>query len=132
MGAVFALLAGFVNWFPMITGLSINPILLKAQFLVIFVGVNMTFFPMHFLGLAGIPRRYSDFPDRFIYRNVFSRVGSIISTVSVIFFLFILWEALVRHRPAISRNHLRTSLELIHSFPPINHRYTSIPVVSST
>merc|ERR1719308_765558 len=65
MGAVFALLAGFVNWFPMITGLSINPILLKAQFLVIFVGVNMTFFPMHFLGLAGIPRRYSDYPDRF-------------------------------------------------------------------
>merc|ERR1719249_615459 len=63
MGAVFALLAGFVNWFPMITGLSINPILLKAQFLVIFVCVNMTFFPMHFLGLAGIPRRYSDYPD---------------------------------------------------------------------
>merc|ERR1719440_1993946 len=45
MGAVFALLAGFVNWFPIITGLSINPILLKAQFLVIFVGVNMTFLP---------------------------------------------------------------------------------------
>merc|ERR1719373_876292 len=63
MGAVFALLAGFVNWFPMITGLSINPILLKVQFLVIFVGVNMTFFPMHFLGLAGIPRQYSDYPD---------------------------------------------------------------------
>merc|ERR1719233_282502 len=48
------------------------------------------------------------------------------------FFLFILWEALVSHRPAISRNHLRTSLELIHSFPPINHSYTSIPVVSSS
>merc|ERR1711915_294323 len=57
-----------------------------------------------------------------------ARVGSIISTVSVIFFLFILWESFVRHRPAISRNHLRTSLELIHSFPPINHSYTSIPL----
>ena len=132
IGAVFALIAGFVNWFPLIVGLTINPKWLKIQFLMIFVGVNITFFPIHFLGLAGIPRRYSDFPDRFIYWNVFSRVGSIISTVSVIFFLFILWEALVSHRPAISRNHLRTSLELIHSFPPINHSYTSIPVVSSS
>merc|ERR1719312_54055 len=79
-----------------------------------------------------MPRRYSDYPDSFIYCNVFARVGSIISTVSVIFFLFILWEALVSHRPAISRNHLRTSLEIIHSFPPINHSYTSIPVVSSS
>lgn len=97
----------------------------------IFVGVNMTFFPMHFLGLAGIPRRYSDYPDSFIYWNVFASIGSIVSTVSVMFFLFILWESLVSHRPAISSNHLSTSLELIHSFPPINHSYTSIPIVST-
>merc|ERR1719513_483993 len=90
MGAVFALIAGFVNWFPLIVGLTINPKWLKIQFLIIFVGVNITFFPMHFLGLAGMPRRYSDYPDSFIYCNVFARVGSIISTVSVIFFLFIL------------------------------------------
>merc|ERR1719373_906122 len=86
MGAVFALLAGFVNWFPIITGLSINPILLKAQFLVIFVGVNMTFFPMHFLGLAGMPRRYSDYPGW----NFLARVGSIISIISVLLFIVIL------------------------------------------
>jgi len=129
IGAVFALMAGFVNWFPLIVGLTINPKWLKVQFMMIFVGVNITFFPMHFLGLAGIPRRYSDYPDRFTYWNVFARVGSIVSVVSVIFFLFILWEAFVRHRPAISRNHVRTSLEIIHSFPPMNHRYTSIPLV---
>merc|ERR1739844_893777 len=66
MGAVFALMGAFVNWFPLITGMTINPILLKTQFLVMFIGVNITFFPIHFLGLAGIPRRYSDFPEMFL------------------------------------------------------------------
>ena len=92
MGAVFALLAGFVNWFPLITGLTINPIILKAQFLVIFVGVNLTFFPIHFLGLAGIPRRYSDYPDFYAGWNFIARVGSIISVVSVLLFICIVWE----------------------------------------
>jgi len=130
MGAVFALMGAFINWYPLMVGLTINPKWLKIQFLIIFIGVNLTFFPIHFLGLAGIPRRYSDYPDRFIFWNVVARVGSIISIVSVIFFLFILWERIVRHRPAISSNHIRTSLELIHSFPPMNHSYTSIPLIS--
>jgi heme/copper-type cytochrome/quinol oxidase subunit 1 len=77
-----------------------------------------------------MPRRYSDYPDFFSYWNVVARVGSIVSVVSVIFFLFIIWERLVRHRPAISRNHMSTSLEMMHSFPPLNHRYTSIPVIN--
>jgi len=98
--------------------------------MIIFTGVNLTFFYYIFLGLVEIPRRYSDYPDRFIFWNIIARVGSIISIIAVIFFLFILWESFVRHRPAIRRNHINTSLELIHSFPPINHSYTSIPIVT--
>merc|ERR1712115_487672 len=90
IGAVFALLAAFVNWFPLITGITMSPFLLKAQFIVIFTGVNITFFPIHFLGLAGIPRRYSGFPDSFMFWNIIASIGSIVSIVSVIFFLFIL------------------------------------------
>lgn len=127
IGAVFALIGGFVNWFPLMRGLTINPVWLKIQFFVIFVGVNLTFFPMHFLGLAGIPRRYSDYPDRFISWNLVARVGSTISVVSVLYFILILWEALVRHRRVIRRKALCSSLEIAHSFPPINHSYNRCP-----
>ena len=87
IGAVFALLAGIVNWFPLFTGLSINPILLKAQFLVIFLGVNLTFFPIHFLGLAGMPRRYADYPDFYTGWNFVARIRLIISIVPVFYLL---------------------------------------------
>merc|ERR1712226_417089 len=90
IGAVFALLAAFVNWFPLMTGVTISPFLLKAQFIVIFPGVNITFFPMHFLGLAGMPRRFSDFPDFYIGFNFLARVGSIISIFSVVLLLYTL------------------------------------------
>jgi cytochrome c oxidase subunit 1 len=123
MGAVFALMGGFVNWFPLISGLTINPVWLKVQFFVMFVGVNLTFFPMHFLGLAGMPRRYSDYPDRFLTWNLVARVGSTISVISVLYFMLILWEALVRQRARIRRKALCSSLEIAHSFPPINHIY---------
>ncbi len=127
IGAVFALIAGFINWFPLIRGVTLNPLWLKIQFVIIFIGVNLTFFPIHFLGLAGMPRRYSDYPDTFVVWNIVARIGSVLSLISVIYFLIILWEGFARKRATIRASSCSSSLELRHSFPPINHSYNSCP-----
>lgn len=72
MGAIFAIFAGFHYWFPLGTGVGLHPVWRKAQFLVMFFGVNVTFFPIHFLGIAGIPRRVNDYADVYHFFNYFS------------------------------------------------------------
>ena len=131
MGAVFALIGGFINWFPLFTGLTINPQKLQGQFIAIFVGVNLTFFPIHFLGLAGIPRRYSDYPDAIYFWNYWARTGSIISAGAVLYLIFIVWEALISARPALFIINSSTSIEFLHSFPPLDHRYSQPPLIYS-
>lgn len=117
IGAVFALFAGFTHWFPLLTGLSLNSRFTAAHFFMMFIGVNLTFFPQHFLGLAGMPRRYSDYPDTYIKWNVVSSIGSIISFVAVLFFMFIVWEALISQRAVIVSPALSTSLEWDRKLP---------------
>lgn len=85
---------------------------------------------MHFLGLAGIPRRYANFPDRFLFWNTVARIGSLITSMRVIFFMATLWEGQATQRPVLARKYLRTFLELTHHLPPISHRFDRVPQIS--
>ena len=123
MGAVFAIFAGFVHWFPLFTGVTLHDFYLKIHFFVTFLGVNLTFFPQHFLGLAGMPRRYSDYPEAYMAWNTISSLGSLVTFVATLGFIFIIWEALVSIRVRIFASHLPSSIEWYHRFPPAIHSY---------
>ena len=111
MGIVFAIFAGFFYWFPLFTGLGFNELLGKIHFYITFVGVNLTFFPQHFLGLAGMPRRYADYPDMFYAYNKISSLGSFVTVLSVVLFVVILWEAFVSQRSVMFVAHSPVHLE---------------------
>jgi heme/copper-type cytochrome/quinol oxidase subunit 1 len=96
MGAVFAVFAGFYYWIGKITGYKYNETLGKVHFWVMLIGVNVTFFPQHFLGLGGMPRRYSDYPDAYYGFNNISSFGSIISVVGVMIFMYIIYDMLAK------------------------------------
>uniref|UniRef100_UPI0021CCE28C cytochrome c oxidase subunit I n=1 Tax=Leucolepas longa TaxID=479263 RepID=UPI0021CCE28C len=127
MGAVFGILAGAVYWFPLFTGITMKPKWLKIHFFTMFIGVNLTFFPQHFLGLAGMPRRYSDYPDAYTSWNVISSLGATLSMVSTLGFIFILWEAMIAQRPVIFSKNLSSNLEWAHVTPPHYHSYNELP-----
>nr|YP_009918081.1 cytochrome c oxidase subunit I [Serratella sp. Yunnan-2018]QLP88983.1 cytochrome c oxidase subunit I [Serratella sp. Yunnan-2018] len=129
MGAVFAIMGGVIHWFPLFTGLTMNPQWLKVHFLVMFVGVNLTFFPQHFLGLSGMPRRYSDYPDAYTAWNVVSTAGSTISLLGVLMLVFIVWEALVSHRQVAFPLQMPSSVEWAHELPPAEHSYNELPTL---
>nr|YP_010865943.1 cytochrome c oxidase subunit I [Cerapanorpa nanwutaina]WGT92176.1 cytochrome c oxidase subunit 1 [Cerapanorpa nanwutaina] len=131
MGAVFAIMAGFIHWYPLFTGLAMNPQWLKIQFLIMFIGVNLTFFPQHFLGLAGMPRRYSDYPDAYTTWNIVSSIGSIISFIGVLVFLFIIWESMITNRSILYPINLSTSIEWYQNMPPAEHSYSELPMLSN-
>lgn len=131
IGAVFAIIAGFIHWYPLFTGLLLNNYLLKIQFFLIFIGVNLTFFPQHFIGLRGMPRRYSDYPDAFTKWNIISSMGSLISLIRTLLLIIIIWERIIIKRKNIISLNLVTSIEWFHSFPPSEHTYSELPILKN-
>uniref|UniRef100_UPI0024116FD6 cytochrome c oxidase subunit I n=1 Tax=Charinus ferreus TaxID=3034938 RepID=UPI0024116FD6 len=131
MGAVFAIMAGVIHWFPLFFGMAMNPKLLKIQFFSTFIGVNVTFFPQHFLGLSGMPRRYSDFPDAYLLWNMISSLGSILSLLAAIGMLLIFWDAIAIQRPSLYQMFSPSSPEWQQNFPPEDHTFNQLALLSS-
>jgi cytochrome c oxidase subunit 1 len=146
MGAVFALFSGWYYWVPKILGLNYNLRLSTVQFWILFIGVNLTFFPQHFLGLQGMPRRISDYPDAYTGWNLISSFGSIISVIATVLFLQIVYKQLIEGKPAgkypwltpqfytdalqANLNRSYPSIEWGLNSPPKPHAFTSLPLQS--
>jgi len=104
MGVVFGIFAGWYYWIGKMTGLQYPETLGQIHFWLFFTGVNITFFPMHFLGLAGMPRRVPDYPDAFAGWNAIASFGSLISTVSIVLFFYIAYITLTAGERVSSKN----------------------------
>jgi cytochrome c oxidase subunit I len=131
LGAVFAIFAGWYFWFPKITGYMYSEKIAHVHFWVTFVGVNMVFFPQHFLGLAGMPRRYIDYPEVYAGWNQISSWGSYISVVGVLIFLYGVFQAYSRKEQAADNpwGAGATTLEWTLSSPPPFHQFNTLPVI---
>lgn len=101
IGAVFALFAALVHWWPLMFGVTLHETVLKGHFCLMFLAVNITFFPQHFLGLAGMPRRYADYPDAYYTWNVVSSGGSLMALAAVLVLVGALWERFVAQRSVL-------------------------------
>ncbi len=129
MGATFGIFAGWYYWFPKMFGYQYSETIGKLHFWLTFIGVNLIFFPQHFLGLAGMPRRYVDYPDAFAGWNFVSSIGSYISAAGVIVFLGGVVYAFVKKVPAGDNpwGEGATTLEWTLSSPPPFHQFETLP-----
>ena len=131
LGAVFAIFAGWYYWFPKIFGYLYNEKIAHAHFWVTFVGVNLVFFPQHFLGLAGMPRRYVDYPEVYAGWNLVSSYGSYLSAFGVLIFLYGVFSAFAKKVPAGNNpwGEYATTLEWTLPSPPPFHQFSTLPVI---
>ncbi|MFO1013142.1 MAG: cytochrome c oxidase subunit I [Caulobacteraceae bacterium] len=133
LGAVFAIFAGFYYWFEKMWGVKYRGWLAGLHFWITFVGVNLIFFPQHFLGLQGMPRRYVDYPDAFTHWNQVSSYGYVVTLAGLVVFLLVLIDAAVFRRKAEANpwGEGATTLEWTLSSPPPFHQFNELPVVTA-
>ena len=129
MGALFSLYAGIYYWFGKMSGKVYPEFAAKVHFWVTFIGVNLIFFPQHFLGMAGMPRRYVDYPDAYAFWNYVSSLGAFLSGFGVLIFLYVIIKGL-RSKEACPDNPWgegATTLEWTLSSPPPFHQFEKLP-----
>ena len=132
LGAVFSLFAGFYYWFPKMSGRMYNEFLGQLHFWIFFIGVNVLFFPQHFLGQQGMPRRYPDYPEAYAFWHLISSYGYVIMAVGVlIFFVNILWSLVAGKKAADNPwGEGATTLEWTLSSPPPFHQFNELPRIA--
>jgi cytochrome c oxidase subunit 1 len=133
LGAVFAIFAAWYYWYPKMFGILYSERLANLHFWITFVGVNLIFFPQHFLGLSGMPRRYIDYPDAYAFWNLVSSIGYYITFVGLIVFLFLLFQSARKRVPAPANpwGEGATTLEWTLSSPPPFHQFETLPRIDS-
>jgi cytochrome c oxidase subunit I len=135
LGAVFAIFAGWYYWFPKMTGYMYNETIAKVHFWLTFIGANVLFFPQHFLGLAGMPRRYVDYPDAFADWNRISSYGSYMTAVATLIFLAGMFHAYFIMKKKAGNNPWgegATTLEWTLTSPPAFHSFETLPRIKAT
>jgi heme/copper-type cytochrome/quinol oxidase subunit 1 len=131
MGALFGIFSGFYYWIGKMSGYMYSERLGKIHFWLTFVGVNLLFFPMHFLGLAGMPRRIPDYPDAYAGWNMVASCGAALSGFSALFFIFVVLKIFVdkKKAPGNPWGEGATTLEWTVSSPPPFHTFEELPKV---
>ena len=134
LGAVFSIFAGWYYWFPKISGKMYSEFWGRLHFWLTFIGANVLFFPQHFLGAAGMPRRYADYPDAYAFWNQVSSLGSYMTALGTVCFFIGLYVALTRGE-RVGNNPWgagATTLEWTLSSPPPYHCFETLPRIKAT
>ena len=127
------MLGGIYFWFPKVTGRMYNETLGKVQFWIVFIGFNLTFFPMHFLGLMGMPRRYADYPAGFGWElnNLLATIGAFMIAASMFPLIWNVVVSLSRGRQTVADPWEANSLEWWIASPPPSYNFLEIPTIYS-